>query len=45
MEVNVDQIQEAWIISINYIVIGVLIVYEIDLLFWWIKQMLKHGKR
>jgi hypothetical protein len=41
MEINVDQIQEAWIISINYIIIGVLSIYTIDLLFWSIKKLYK----
>lgn len=45
MDINLTQLQEGWVISINYIVIACLIIYSIDLIFWYIKKILKWRKR
>jgi hypothetical protein len=41
MEIKINQLQQAWLVSIIYIIIGVLCIYTIDLIFWIIKQILK----
>ncbi len=44
MEINLIEFQESWKISVIYIVILVLLLYSIDLGFWYLKKYVKWKK-